>query len=173
MKARKTETCPNRLIYRGKGNQTSFGEIAKKVWVAETKGFEPSIPFPVYSLSRGAPSTTRPRLRRPVYRHRRGRARVEFSFSGIGEAALRGRCGVACQPGRGVMARAVCGVLGAGGVGGAGAGGSAGRGGPGACLGAPGWAGAGGAGRRRGEPSGGCFGLCSRAVLSGCAVGLC
>jgi hypothetical protein len=34
--------------------------------VAETKGFEPSRRFPAYSLSRGAPSTTRPRLRRPV-----------------------------------------------------------------------------------------------------------
>jgi hypothetical protein len=33
--------------------------------VAETKGFEPSRRFPAYSLSRGAPSTTRPRLRRP------------------------------------------------------------------------------------------------------------
>lgn len=31
--------------------------------LAEKKGFEPSIPFPVYSLSRGAPSTTRPPLR--------------------------------------------------------------------------------------------------------------
>lgn len=33
------------------------------VEMAEKKGFEPSIPFPVYSLSRGAPSTTRPPLR--------------------------------------------------------------------------------------------------------------
>jgi hypothetical protein len=31
--------------------------------MAETKGFEPSRRFPAYSLSRGAPSTTRPRLR--------------------------------------------------------------------------------------------------------------
>jgi hypothetical protein len=28
--------------------------------LAERKGFEPSIPLPVYTLSRGAPSTTRP-----------------------------------------------------------------------------------------------------------------
>ncbi|KKK94451.1 hypothetical protein LCGC14_2682750, partial [marine sediment metagenome] len=28
------------------------------MWVAETKGFEPSRPFRAYSLSRGAPSTT-------------------------------------------------------------------------------------------------------------------
>ncbi len=34
--------------------------------MAETKGFEPSRRFPAYSLSRGAPSTTRPRLRRRV-----------------------------------------------------------------------------------------------------------
>ena len=35
--------------------------------MAETKGFEPSIGLPLYSLSRRAPSTTRPRLRRWVY----------------------------------------------------------------------------------------------------------
>gem|GEM_PF-4639396 len=37
--------------------------------MAETKGFEPSRRFLAYSLSRGAPSTTRPRLRRCVYSH--------------------------------------------------------------------------------------------------------
>ena len=42
------------------------------MWVvAETKGFEPSRPFRAYSLSRGAPSTTRPRLRRRVYKRKR------------------------------------------------------------------------------------------------------
>jgi hypothetical protein len=35
--------------------------------MAETKGFEPSRRFPVCALSRGVPSTTRPRLRRLVY----------------------------------------------------------------------------------------------------------
>ena len=35
---------------------------ARSQIMAERKGFEPSIPFPVYSLSRGAPSTTRPPL---------------------------------------------------------------------------------------------------------------
>ena len=35
--------------------------------MAETKGFEPSRPFRACTLSRGVPSTTRPRLRRPVY----------------------------------------------------------------------------------------------------------
>jgi|SaaInlStandDraft_1057018.scaffolds.fasta_scaffold114604_2 hypothetical protein len=35
--------------------------------MAETKGFEPSNESPRYSLSRGAPSTTRPRLRGRVY----------------------------------------------------------------------------------------------------------
>ena len=39
--------------------------------MAETKGFEPSKRVNVYSLSRGAPSTTRPRLRRRVYSHPR------------------------------------------------------------------------------------------------------
>ena len=39
----------------------------RDVSVAETKGFEPSRRFPVCTLSRGVPSTTRPRLRRSVY----------------------------------------------------------------------------------------------------------
>ena len=54
--------------------QHTFGHRAEKldiindlILVAETKGFEPSRRFPVYSLSRGAPSTTRPRLHRSVY----------------------------------------------------------------------------------------------------------
>ncbi len=38
----------------------NIGNIGK---MAERKGFEPSRRFPVYSLSRGAPSTTRPPLR--------------------------------------------------------------------------------------------------------------
>jgi hypothetical protein len=36
--------------------------------VAEGAGFEPAIPFPVYTLSRRAPSTTRPPLRIPLVR---------------------------------------------------------------------------------------------------------
>ena len=48
-----------------------FQSIKTGVWVAETKGFEPSRPFRAYSLSRGAPSTTRPRLRRRVYPRKR------------------------------------------------------------------------------------------------------
>ena len=41
-----------------------LGQITgQKCEMAETKGFEPSRRFPAYSLSRGAPSTTRPRLR--------------------------------------------------------------------------------------------------------------
>ena len=35
--------------------------------MAETMGFEPTRRFPAYSLSRGAPSTTRPRLHLRVY----------------------------------------------------------------------------------------------------------
>ncbi len=34
--------------------------------VAETVGFEPTIESPLYTLSRRAPSTTRPRLRIPL-----------------------------------------------------------------------------------------------------------
>ena len=35
-------------------------------YVAETVGFEPTIESPLYTLSRRAPSTTRPRLRIPL-----------------------------------------------------------------------------------------------------------
>ena len=43
--------------------------------VAETKGFEPSRRFPVCTLSRGVPSTTRPHLRSGVYPGRAGSTR--------------------------------------------------------------------------------------------------
>ncbi len=46
--------------------------------MAETKGFEPSRRFPAYSLSRGAPSTTRPRLRWPVYPRMHPSYKVDF-----------------------------------------------------------------------------------------------
>ena len=39
----------------------AFQNLLKKM--AESEGFEPSIRFPVYTLSRGAPSATRPALR--------------------------------------------------------------------------------------------------------------
>ena len=48
------------------GASNNCMSVFATVMMAETKGFEPSRRFPVYSLSRGAPSTTRPRLRRPV-----------------------------------------------------------------------------------------------------------
>ena len=48
--------------------------------MAETKGFEPSRRFLAYSLSRGAPSTTRPRLRRRVYSHTRPIHKCFFSI---------------------------------------------------------------------------------------------
>ncbi len=37
--------------------------------MADTEGFEPSRPFRAYSLSRGAPSTTRPRVHAGVDTH--------------------------------------------------------------------------------------------------------
>ncbi len=46
-------------------NQLTIPETYGKV-MAETKGFEPSRRFPACTLSRGVPSTTRPRLRRGV-----------------------------------------------------------------------------------------------------------
>jgi hypothetical protein len=40
----------------------------KKVGLAERAGFEPAIPFPVYTLSRRAPSTTRTPLLRGYWK---------------------------------------------------------------------------------------------------------
>ena len=63
--------------YAGIGQAARRGEAAfgPTAALAERKGFEPSIPLPVYTLSRGAPSTTRPPPRtalavneRPSYR---------------------------------------------------------------------------------------------------------
>ena len=42
------------------GNQMT--EAIKRIYHAETKGFEPLIPLRVYTLSRRAPSTTRTSL---------------------------------------------------------------------------------------------------------------
>ena len=41
-------------------------------------GFEPTRPFRAYSLSRGAPSTARPRLRGPSYRRESRETRLKF-----------------------------------------------------------------------------------------------
>lgn len=60
--------------------------------LAETEGFEPSRRFPAYSLSRGAPSTTRPRLRAPTIavKHRGGNTkRLGLALTGpVGWSAL-------------------------------------------------------------------------------------
>ena len=69
----------------------------ERMMVAETKGFEPSRRFPAYSLSRGAPSTTRPRLRHRTYQ--RGREGFKAKPCGIGKQAL------AARGGRGMGAR--------------------------------------------------------------------
>ena len=56
-------------------------------YVAETKGFEPSRPFRVCALSRGVPSTTRPRLRLPVYRGVSAGASGKVAVCGAAEKA--------------------------------------------------------------------------------------
>src|SRR5215475_4054437 len=48
----------NRLMIKG------LGPISPGKVMAEREGFEPSIRFPVYTLSKRAPSATRPSLRR-------------------------------------------------------------------------------------------------------------
>jgi len=58
---RSRRTCRNsrQILAEIKTRRTSIG------WLAERKGFEPSIRVNVYALSRGAPSATRPPLQRP------------------------------------------------------------------------------------------------------------
>ena len=53
------------------GRKVGKPELSTQVFdiigcVAETVGFEPTIESPLYTLSRRAPSTTRPRLRIPL-----------------------------------------------------------------------------------------------------------
>ena len=58
-------------------NQTENNKKARKTYIlraflidflsAESEGFEPSIPFQVYTLSRRAPSTTRTTLRTKLF----------------------------------------------------------------------------------------------------------
>src|SRR5438046_2785715 len=47
--------------------------------MAEREGFEPSIEFPLYTLSKRAPSTTRPSLRRGCVRAEELNIRASFS----------------------------------------------------------------------------------------------
>ncbi len=54
------------LEYNGKIRPQPDRENVSQGQVAEPKGFEPSRRFPVCTLSRGVPSTTRPQLRLPV-----------------------------------------------------------------------------------------------------------
>ena len=57
----KTHVC---ISLKQRSNSQYYGQVCYlEKQVAETKGFEPSRPFRAYSLSRGAPSTTRPHLR--------------------------------------------------------------------------------------------------------------
>ena len=60
--------------------------------MAERKGFEPSRQLPAYTLSRGAPSTTRPPLRGRGYRfgtaETRGFIASWFTFPSIAKVAL-------------------------------------------------------------------------------------
>src|SRR5699024_5306785 len=82
--------------------------------VAETMGFEPTRRFPAYSLSRGAPSTTRPRLRgrvcrevpgqtrrnRPPFRSERGpREKAEGEVSALTDPAPRDGARPRSEPG--------------------------------------------------------------------------
>ena len=61
----KTHAC---ISLKQRGYSRNYGLVCNLgKQMAETKGFEPSNESPRYSLSRGAPSTTRPRLRRRVY----------------------------------------------------------------------------------------------------------
>ena len=54
--------CPKAPVFGDVIWESRENSIKSKI-MAEKMGFEPTIPFRVYSLSRGAPSTTRPPLR--------------------------------------------------------------------------------------------------------------
>src|SRR5690606_29795951 len=89
--------------------------------LAERKGFEPSIPLPAYTLSRGAPSTTRPPPHSALFALRRGaflagfRKRASLKRGAVEKACktMQSRCfggddsriapaprGAACRAGR-------------------------------------------------------------------------
>src|SRR5665811_1188458 len=71
------------------------------IGVAEREGFEPSIELPLYTLSKRAPSTTRPSLRRVVYKIESGRPTARFSVyhaAGSGQIELLAvQQGIACH----------------------------------------------------------------------------
>jgi len=65
---RSCKFAPGKFVEPGVRTKSSLSQYSKK-WrlaillkMAESEGFEPSIRFPVYTLSRGAPSATRPAL---------------------------------------------------------------------------------------------------------------
>ncbi len=60
----------------GRVKVADYIEVAEEM--AEREGFEPSMEFPPYTLSRGAPSTTRPSLR--IFRGT-GQPRAEMIFA--------------------------------------------------------------------------------------------
>src|SRR5690606_13126496 len=62
-----------RRVFRRVCHHNPAGRPVKLAKLAEGGGFEPPIRFPVYTLSRRAPSTTRPPLRRrPMFAGRAG-----------------------------------------------------------------------------------------------------
>lgn len=68
----------NRAITMPAQGRTRRQALCLKMYeMAETKGFEPSRRFPACTLSRGVPSTTRPRLRRCVYASAEGETRAK------------------------------------------------------------------------------------------------
>ena len=65
--ARQSVTSSREKVGRKVGKPTLSTQVFDIIGcVAETVGFEPTIESPLYTLSRRAPSTTRPRLRIPL-----------------------------------------------------------------------------------------------------------
>ena len=62
-----TSVCPNHHTVLCKENPSSFEGCIQRIFLVSCgeEGFEPSIGFPLYTLSRRAPSTTRTSLQLP------------------------------------------------------------------------------------------------------------
>src|SRR5712671_4415527 len=61
VKQNDTRKC--HLPHFGAKNRKKIKEIRENSELAEREGFEPSVEFPLHTLSKRAPSTTRPSLR--------------------------------------------------------------------------------------------------------------
>ena len=101
-------STPRRALRRQSWPATFRSDNYCFFWkLAERKGFEPSRRLPVYSLSRGAPSTTRPPLRSVPFRG--GRLGKQALFGAPGRFSTPGKAAVSGGNFRGrIPVRGIC-----------------------------------------------------------------